>query len=108
VIGKGVEMKLPKTVSISGVVYDIKEVDKLLDDGRTEKLDGNIGYTQTEILFEKEASSQMKAVVLCHEVIHGLLTHAGIEHNEQLVTVLGYGICGFIQENKEVIREMIK
>ena len=101
-------MKLPKHIKIMGIVYDIKEVEKLLDDDGIKKLNGTIRYNTTEILIDKGLSEQLKIITLWHEVIHGLLTQAEVDHKENIVSVLGYGICGFINENPDIFREEVE
>lgn len=96
--------KLPSSVTLAGIKYDIVEVEKLIDDDGITKLDGNINYAITQIQIEKNLSDQLKIVTLWHEVIHGLLRQAEIEHEEKIVSVLGYGICGFIQDNPEMVK----
>ena len=96
--------KLPSSVTLAGIKYDIVEVEKLIDDDGITKLNGNIKYAITQIQIEKNLSDQLKIVTLWHEVIHGLLGQAEIEHEEKIVSVLGYGICGFIQDNPEMVK----
>jgi len=96
--------KLPSSVTLAGIKYDIVEVEKLIDDDGITKLDGSIKYAITQIQIEKNLSDQLKIVTLWHEVIHGLLRQAEIEHEEKIVSVLGYGICGFIQDNPEMVK----
>jgi hypothetical protein len=94
---------IPKSVKIAGIVYQVRLVTNLLDNDERVKLNGCIKYGISEIQIEKKLSDQVKQVTLWHEVIHGILSQAEIEHDEKLVEVLGYGICGFIQDNPGVI-----
>lgn len=90
--------KLPPKVNISGIAYDIIEVEGLCnDDG---KLNGRISYSTTEISIEKKQSYQSKIITLWHEIIHALLSHADVEHDEKIAVVLGTGIVGVIQDNR--------
>ena len=97
-------MNLPKSVKIGGIVYDIVEVERLLDADNHDKLDGQIKYNKSEISIEKNMSDQIKISTLWHEVIHGILMQADVEVEEKLITILGFAICGFVQDNKELLR----
>lgn len=97
-------MELPKNVRLMGIIYDVVEVERLLDDNNIDKLNGQIDYGQTLISIEKSLSEQKKAATLWHEIIHGLLELGQIEHEEKLVRFLGNAICGFIQDNPELIK----
>lgn len=95
---------IPKTVIIGGIVYNVAEVLRLLDDDGIKKLNGNINYTNTKINIESEMSDQRKMNTLWHEVIHGIFDHAGLEVDEKIVEVAANGICGFVQENPEMFK----
>jgi len=94
-------MTVPKTVKIMGITYEICQVDKLMDHNQV-KLNGNIDYSNSKISIDSELSDQIKIVTIWHEVIHGLLSQANIEHDEKLVEFLGYGITGFLADNPEM------
>lgn len=93
---------IPNKISIGGIVYDVKFEDKLFCD--TTKINGHIKYSTTEILVENNLSEQIKRVTVWHEIIHGILTQAAIEHEEKLVEVLAYGLTGVIQDNPELLQ----
>jgi len=92
-------MKLPKTVSIGGIKYSVKEIKELRDSDNS-KLDGVINYNKLTISIEADMSEDMKYIILWHEVIHGILNQSDIPHKENLVATLGYGIYGFLRANK--------
>lgn len=100
-------MALPSSIRISGITYDIVDVYGLLDAEKAKKLNGCISYDQSKIEIESSLSDQIKMVTLLHEVIHGILSQAEMEHEEKLISVLGYGVCGFIQDNADFITSII-
>lgn len=94
-------MELRKSVKINSIVYEVQEVDGLLDSNGVNKLDGKINFSETTILIEKKLSYQMKVVALWHEILRAMLTQTNvdIEDEEKIVNILGYAIAGFIQDN---------
>lgn len=90
-------------VRIGGIVYDVLEVENLLDDSKATKINGQIKYNTTEILIEKNLSEQAKEVTLWHEIIHGIIIQASMEQEEKLIEVLGYGIFGVLQDNPDIL-----
>jgi hypothetical protein len=91
-------MMLPKTIRIGGTDYTIVEKQDLRD-GSTD-LNGHILYNDCEIRIESEMNPHVKWVTVWHEVIHGILVHAGLgEHEENLVTALGYGVAQVLRDN---------
>lgn len=94
-------MKIPESVRIAGVEYEIKEVPGL-NDGVTLAY-GNINWDQCVIKLSSDAgmSHQRKCVVLWHEILHGLLHRVGLEpeDEEKLVELLAKGIYQVLQDN---------
>ena len=66
-----------------------------------------ICYKENEIRINEDMSENQKKETLCHEMVHGMLTHLGFDdlsNNEQLVQALGNAIYqGF--EVKELNNE---
>jgi len=89
---------LPASVRIGGTDYAVIEV-KGLRDGSTD-LNGHILYNESEIRVEAEMTAHNKWVTVWHEVIHGILEHAGHGHHEEtMVIALGYGISQVLRDN---------
>lgn len=93
-------MTLPKTIRIGGFDYDIVVKDELRND-QDVRLSGNIDCEALEIRVSSEITERFKPLVIWHEVIHGILQHAGIsEHSEQHVELLAYGIMQVLRDNE--------
>jgi len=89
----------PSIIRIGGTDYAVIEV-KDLRDGNT-GLNGHIVYNACEIRVEVEMSPHVQWITTWHEVIHGILVHAGIsDHNEQVIEALGYGIAQVLRDNE--------
>jgi hypothetical protein len=89
-------------VKIGAVDYQVVEVENLVD-GVT-VLNGHILYNESVIKLEQNMSVQQKDVTLWHEIIHGILTHAGFSnHNEKMVEALGYGVLMVLRDNPGLI-----
>lgn len=88
---------LPGSIRIGGLDYKVVEV-KDLRDGHT-GLNGHILYNDCEIRVEQEMLPQVQWVTVWHEVLHGILEHAGVKHNEQTILALGYGVAQVLRDN---------
>lgn len=90
---------LPEVIRIGGTDYKVKEI-RDLRDGNT-GLNGHILYNDCEIRIEEDMSDHIKLVTAWHEVVHGILEHAGIsDHKEAMVVALGYGIVQVLRDNE--------
>lgn len=98
-------MPIPETIRIGGVDYAVKQINDLRS-GNT-GLNGHILYNDCEIRLEQEMTPQIKHITIWHEVIHGILEHAGIsDHEEKMVIALGYGVTQVLRDNP-YLREFV-
>lgn len=81
---------------------------------RDEGADGQIQYTTTEIILDESLSDGKRLQVLLHEILHGLINHAGAKDVfadesacERCIEVLSHGIVQVLRDNP-VIGEMIR
>lgn len=71
-----------------------------------EGLDGWIKFSTSEIMLETNLDAFSVKQCLWHEIVHGILTQAGIKTvPEEAVDALAYGILGVIQDNKWLIKD---
>lgn len=94
-------MKIPKSVRIGGVEYEVFDNVSGLNDGQN-VLAGEINYNDSVIrLNEVVAGHQMKCITLWHEILHGIRNHAGIEieDEETVVELFARGIYQVLQDN---------
>lgn len=90
---------IPEIIRIGGTDYTVKII-KDLRDGNT-GLNGHIVYNSCEIKIEEDMTDHIKWVTVWHEVLHGLLEHAGMgDHEEKLVLALGYGVTQALRDNE--------
>lgn len=90
---------LPKTIRIGGFDYDVVEKERLRNE-QDVRLSGQIACEDLEIRVDSDISDRFRPLVLWHEVIHGILQHAGIsDHNEQQIEALAYGIMQVLRDN---------
>lgn len=94
-------MKIPESVRIGGVEYEVIDNVSGLNDGQN-VLAGEINYNDSVIrLNEVVAGHQMKCITLWHEILHGIRNHAGIEiaDEETVVDLFARGIYQVLQDN---------
>lgn len=92
-------MTLPDSIRIGGTDYKIVE-EKDLHDGGT-WLNGHIIYNHPQIRIESEMDEYIKWVTVWHEVLHGILQHAGQgDHDEKMIEALGYGVTQVLRDNE--------
>lgn len=94
-------MKIPKSVRIGGVEYEIIDNVYGLNDGLN-VLAGEINYNDSVIkLNDVIGGHQMKCITLFHEILHGIRNHAGIEieNEETVVEMFARGIYQVLQDN---------
>lgn len=94
---------MPTSVYIGPMNYVIEECDSLTSkrsDGTLSELYGRYRMGEALISLDKNLSDEYKPVVLMHELIHALLTHAGKEEqNEETIDLLAFGIIDLLQRN---------
>lgn len=79
-------------VNICGLPHRIVEVEDKFD---TDCHMGQINYKELKILVNKDMPKDLKCATICHEMLHGMLTHLGynnLSNDEQFVTALGNAI----------------
>lgn len=95
----------PDVVRIGFLDYTVQRVAGLFAadaDGRYARYHGRVHFGEQLIEIERDASPERQWATLWHEITHVLLEQAGIEEQagqEQIVTVLGYGIPAVLQAN---------
>lgn len=89
-------------VYICGVPHEVIECD---DKFNSEVHLGMIDFQMARIFINREMSPEMKDETLCHEILHGILTHIGREdlsEQEEFVTVMGNAIYQTFSIKKEM------
>lgn len=79
-------------INICGIEHKIIECEDKFD---ADTHMGMIDYPKAEICINKNMAESVKTATICHEALHGMLTHIGREdlsYDEQLVTALGNAI----------------
>ena len=94
-------MKIPDSVRIGGVEYEVFDNQPSLNDGEN-LLYGQIDYRESTIrLFNLCEGHQMKCITLLHEILHGIRNHAGleVENEEDVVDMFARGLYQVLQDN---------
>lgn len=94
-------MKIPESVRIGGIEYEIKYAPYLrLNDVLCY---GTINYNESIILLSETDGTghQKRCCTLWHEILHGIRNHAGleIENEEEVIEMFAKGIYQVLQDN---------
>lgn len=94
-------MKIPESIRIGGIEYEIEYVPNLRDGNRL--LYGYIDYDNSKIQISETdgRGHQHQCLTLLHEILHGIREHAGltIENEEEVMEVLSKGLYQVLQDN---------
>lgn len=91
-------------VKIGSVPYKVEFKSPLVSDERDKVLWGEILQEKQLIRVDAQLAPEMKRVVILHEIIHGLLNHAGLDgHDEELPKRLGYALDTFLVDNPQFV-----
>lgn len=96
-------MKIPNSVRIAGVEYQVIDGVESLNDGY-QMLMGQIDYLESEIrISDRAPSHQMKGITLWHEILHGIQFNNGMEidNEEAVIEMFARGIYQVLQDNWE-------
>lgn len=95
-------MKL-EHLRIGVITYRIQEVLKLnginAEGTGMDWLNGRVRCEKALIEVESELPDDVKRVALLHEAMHAILEQAGIEHSEQVIIALSYGVLALLNDN---------
>lgn len=94
-------MKIPDSVRIGGVEYEVFDNQPSLNDGEN-LLYGQIDYRESTIRLSNLCKGhQMKCITLLHEILHGIRNHAGleVENEEDVVDMFARGLYQVLQDN---------
>lgn len=106
-------MKLPKTLKIGPVTYKVK-TEKDLRNSEDKQLYGQYRAGTGEIILDTKIPSNRWRSVLLHEVLHGIWASQSLykskyaEHEEEIVSLLTPMMLQFLQDNKELVKELSK
>ena len=94
-------MKIPKSVRIAGVEYEVVIVPALMNDNVAAY--GHIDYenSQIELSGSFGTEHQKRCRILWHEILHGIREASGleIEDEERVVEMFARGIYQVLQDN---------
>lgn len=93
-------MKLPKSVRIGGVEFNVVVAPRL-NDGRM-LLAGQIRHMNCEIAIAEDCSHEYQCLSLWHEIMHGIEEQAQLdlgENQERIIEAFARGVYQVLQDN---------
>ena len=97
---------IPLQVELPPMIFEVELVEDLVDDEGT-KLDGWFKSTEEAIHLRKGLKPASRWCTLLHEIVHGILAHAGqleLQQNEGLMEALAYGLMNVRVDGKPLVR----
>jgi hypothetical protein len=87
-------------IKIGGIRYAVVADNRLIDSLRS----GEMRHMRAEIAVLPDATPELLPQTLWHEVLHGVLLHAGIkDHDETQIDVIAYGIVQVLRDNPALV-----
>lgn len=96
-------------ISILGIPYKIIETEQTFEVGGINF--GEVDYKKCEILINKNMTPEMKKQTLCHEIMHVIFLHLGMNdlcNDEQLVQALGMAINNVFDTKETIWQDHLK
>jgi len=89
-------------IKIGGIYFDIVRKENLVHPVDNRRLDGHILYGESKIYLDDAMSPQAEMQTVWHEVVHGILTQAGMDAKENLIDCIAYGIIMVLVDNPQL------
>ena len=90
-------------IRIGPVEYDITKHETLSIDDRD--FAGLYNSTTAEIKLLGDMPGTVTGAVLLHEILHGILTHAGLtDHPEGMIDAIAYGLLDLARNNPKLLK----
>ena len=90
------------------VYFDEELVEKDVD-GDKYKLFGRIDFEKLTIDIWNGVHPQMTPQVIMHEIVHGILYHAGYQdHSEELINAITNGLLALSRDNPDALKIKFK
>ncbi|MDD3414878.1 MAG: hypothetical protein PHY47_12870 [Lachnospiraceae bacterium] len=94
-------------IKIGGINYNIEFCSN--PDQNDYNIDGQIKYNAQTIKIRSDGGKDYKKVVLLHEILHGIFEQKYIEHDEELIEKLSYGLYEvFVNNDLKVLDKFIE
>ncbi len=94
-------MKIPNSIRIAGVEYEVRYEPSVRDGGAV--LFGRIDYERMQIILSEESNRnhQRYCLTLLHEVLHGIVEANGmqVEREEAVIEMFARGLYQVLQDN---------
>lgn len=94
---------LPGYVNVGPMRYKVEIIEDLIgtgDDNQSIWINGKVCTYKGHILIDRDIHDDAKKVVLIHEILHAILTQAGIrDEPENVIEALGFGLLNLVRRN---------
>jgi hypothetical protein len=92
-------MKIPKSIKINGIIYDIVEEDP--KDGHLVKVKnwGEISFQECKIYIDKNTDTQRQWQILFHEILHAIECDNEMDSQETYIQTISSNFYGVLKDN---------
>ena len=101
-------MKLPNSIRIGGMEYEVSEEYRLNDGERM--MAGQIRHMDSKICVCMESSHEYKCLTLWHEIMHGIEEQAQLnlgEDRERIIEAFARGVYQVLQDNGKRLFDIV-
>ncbi len=92
-----VTMRIPETVNILGVVFNVVQQKDIVSDG--DECMGCCEFTTQTIRLKQDLGDDMKGVVLLHEILEALNENLKLRLKHDIMDTLDIGLYQVLKEN---------
>ncbi len=92
-------MKIPKTIKIGGIIYNVVIEKFIHNDLTADKLWGNIDHGNCKINLNGNLDKQVLDQVFFHEVLHGIENEYQVKIKDCDIDRFSHGITQFLKDN---------
>ncbi len=92
-------MKIPKTIKVGGIVFDVKLFEPCVPPLCRNHADGQTDFEACSIVLDSKLNNRVMGQVLLHEIIHIIEYNANLESTESYIQTIASGLYQVLKDN---------